>query len=369
MKQHLLLLTLTTALAACGGGGDGTDSTAAASIATATAIAATQVTANNATSSAYNLVADIGDSWKINFDTSANAYTVTMLAPSQFGLSNSSSNTSGAFTSSVSGSLITYTLGSAGSITVDSRTKSASGNLTIGGKAATVAGTNYNATALANLAGTYNFVYATRNQSSGLDKDRGLGELKISSNGTTAILCTSGKVNANDTCDEIVTGVTPELNALTLSLSNGVVVASYAGVEWGRFYVHASDLGTAFLIDRYGVNGSGILRVGSLYAVKKQVLPSTVTAGNGTWKCSQFGTVTKTMTINNGAVSASSGSTGTVVYNQLAGNTSAVTAPGFAHFGATNDPMIDRVNALLLSSSLLIVFDADYLTFDTCVKQ
>lgn len=379
MKIKLAALATAALLAGCGGSGSSsttatTDATTTASTATATALGAASVTASNATSTAYNLVADIGDSWKVNLDSTGNVYTMTVLN-SQFGLTNNSANTVGTYTSSTNGSFTTYTLGSAGSITVDTRTKGVSGTLTIGAKTATVAGTGYQATALSKLAGTYYFMYATRDQSNGGSNDRGKGQMKISTDGTTATLCTNGTVNASNTCDQLVTGVIPELNTLTLALSNGVIVASNNSVEWGRLYVHASDLGAALIIDRYGLNASNVLRVGSLYAV---TVPKALegTEGNGTWQCSRLGQKISKIVVNGISLTGTDLTvvnggtwTETLTYNQLATSAGFFNVNGVLNTG-TSTAAANRYNVLPLSSTFVIAENGTTgVGLLTCIKQ
>jgi hypothetical protein len=369
MKTKLAALTIAALLAACGGGGGGSASTTPATdtvtsgvTTTVNTSGATAVTAS-ANSTAYNLVADIGDSWKVNFDTAANTYTITILA-TQFGLTNSSANTTGSFTKTTSGKFTTYNLGSAGTLTTDDRTKGISGNLTIGSKSSTVTGTGYQASSITSLAGIYNFAYSTRNQSNGQSSDMGMGQLKI--DGTTAYLCSGGKVNVSNTCDALVAGLTPELNTLSLALANGVIVASNGGNEWGRLYVHAGDLGASFLIDRYGLNASNVMRVGTLYAVKAQTLPTTTF--DGFWNCSRLGSqgVTASFTGTSGTITLPNGSAGaaTIAYNKVLVSATQYDAPGFTVLSKADNT---KSTVLPLSSSFLIEADGGN-AFWTCRK-
>jgi hypothetical protein len=356
MKSPFLALGLAAVLTACGGGGSSTadtpttDATTTAATATATAAGATLVTAPSG-STAYQLVADIGDSLTITFNPATGGYTAKV-DKTQF----SFADRVGTFTSSNSGDFTTYTLGSDNyKLVVDNRTKSIAGNMSMtpaGGteKAFSVAGTGYQISDLSKLAGVYNFAYNTRNQSNGQDNDKGMGQLKISSDGATATLCTSGTVNASNTCDAVATGVTPELNTLTLTISNGLITASNGGTEWGKLRVHTGDLGLSLIIDRYGVNGSNVLRVGALYAVKAQTLAAG--SGNGTWACNRLGVATNSFTVSGTALTntpvGGSAQSGTLQYNQAGTGSSLVSVPGFVAMGS-ND-----TNFLPLSSSLLV---------------
>ena len=372
-SKHLSKFALSLslgALVACGGGttpaANGADSVTTASTATATASGATVIPTANSTSTAYTLVADIGDTWTISFDSSNNTYAVTMVA-TQFSLT----GTSGAYASSKSGTFTTYVLANGkGTVVVDERTKAISGNMTVGTKTATVTGTAYQATDLSKLAGTYNFIYNTRNQSNGQYKDTGAGQLKINAAGTVATLCSNGTVNALNTCDVIDTSGTAELNTLNLALVNGAVIVSYAGVEWGRLHIHAGDLGTALIIDRYGVNGDGILRVGAMYAVKSQALSTT--AANGTWICNELGAPSSTVAISGAAVTFPNGSGNAtnqnIRYNEIAGTSAYFAANGWFNSGAATTAIGDRTNGILLSSSLMVIIE-EYGYTSVCRKS
>ena len=353
MTRPLFTLALATALTACGGGGSNTadtDATTAAATATATAAGATLVAAPSG-SIAYQLVADVGDSLTITFNTTTREYSARVDA-TQFNFA----DRVGTFNSTNSGDFTTYTLGSDNyKLVVDNRTKAIAGNMSMitengTEKAFTVAGTGYQISDLSKLAGTYNFAYNTRNQSNGQDNDKGMGQLKISSDGAIATLCTSGTVNASNTCDAIAAGVAPELNTLTLTISNGLITVSNNGTEWGKLRVHTGDLGLSLIIDRYGVNGSGVLRVGALYAVKAQTLAAG--SGNGTWACNRLGVATNSFTVSGTALTntpvGGSAQSGTIQYNQAGTGSSLVSVPGFVAMGS-ND-----TNFLPLSSSLLV---------------
>ncbi len=364
MRNPLLALGLAAVLTACGGGGGSTattpstDGVTTAATATANAAGATPVTAPSG-STAYQLVADIGDSLTITFNTATGGYSAKV-DKTQFSFGDGV----GTFNSSNSGNFTTYTLGSDNyKLVVDNRTKSIAGNMpmtTTGGttKTFSAAGTGYQISDLSKLAGTYNFAYNTRNQSNGQDNDKGMGQLKISSDGATATICTSGTVNTSNTCDAVATGVTPELNTLALTISNGLITASNGGTEWGKLRVHTGDLGLALIIDRYGVNGSGVLRVGALYAVKAQTLAAG--SGDGTWSCNRLGVATSTITVSGTTLTntpvGGSAQNGTLQYNQAGTGSSLVSIPGFVAMGS-ND-----TNFLPLSSSLLV---ANYIADST----
>lgn len=380
MKTKLAALTIAALLAACGGGGGGSASTTPATdtvtngvTTTVNTSGAAAIAASNATSTAYNLVADIGDSWQVNFDTSTNRYAITVIA-SQFGLTSNSTNTTGAFTASTSGTFTTYTLGSAGTLTVDSRTKAIYGTLTIGTKSATVAGTGYKLGALAGLAGTYNFAKASRNASDGNFKEVLEGQIQILANGTASV-CAQGTFNASNVCTALVSGTTPSTATWSLAVaadfpSTVIVTDTATNNVFGRLNFHVSDFGNAFVIDQYGVNAQNVVRVGSWYAVKSQTLKNTEL--NGTWACSYLGGSSSTQIISGTNVSTSSGNSGTVGYNQVSAGSVYATANGFANEGATSDPIASRTNVLPISSSFFVVeqpLGNGNLVLKTCFKQ
>jgi hypothetical protein len=313
-------------------------------------------------STAYKVVADIGDTWVVTFTpTTTGATTGTYLAhieKGQFGLADAT----GTFTSSTSGNLTTYVLsGGVGTLYLDSRTKALAGNVTVGGRSTTVAGTGYQISDLSKLAGTYLFAYATRNQSNGGSPDSNAGQMVIASTGTTAALCIGGSVNSNNTsCTPFETGGTTEFHAGTLATpsSNGTVIVSFDGAEWGSLQVHPSDFGSAALIiDRYGVNGSNIMRVGTMYATKQKTLAGT--EFNGNWSCSTLGALGASAVVSGNAatVTEPDGVTvgaETLRYNDIGGISNFVSVAGFFNIGTAAALPSARFNALPLSTSLAV---------------
>jgi len=397
-----LTLVATAALLACGGGGSsnptdaaGTGSTGTGSTGTGTGTGTTSstvelgvsntlaalgnppaVTSANATSTAFDLVATIGDTWKINFDTNGNAYTVTVLQ-TQFGLSNSSAGTSGTFTSTTSGNYTTYKLsGSVGELVVDNRTKAIAGNLTIGSKSSTVAGTGYAAPALDKSAGTYNFVTATRDVIGGGSPDLTAGQFLISANGTSVALCPGGTINAAGTaCTPVVTGypTTPSLG--TVTSTNGVIKValtetgtSGTTTSYTEFRVQVGDHGPVLLGDSYGISAyGGALRTGTVYAVK--AVSATGTEFNGSWACLLPNVGVGTNAVVNGATATvtdvgASPTTQNIYYNKIA---TGLAIPGFLSVGST---LADSVTVLVLSSSLVVAQSGDnYMKLAVCRRQ
>lgn len=380
--KKLGLIAIVAMLTACGGGGGGSTTastatdTATASIATATALGATTVanpSGYSASAVSYKVAADIGDTWVETFDPATGIYLVHM-EKTQYGLADAT----GTFTSSTSGNFTTYTLGTGGtgSFVVDNRTKGISGISTIGGKTTTVSGTGYRISDLAKLAGTYFFTYATRNQSNGGSTDTAAGQLVINSAGTSATMCSGGTVNANNTCTPFAAGVTTELNTFTLAMSGDSVVLTNSGAEWGRLHVHAGDFGASLIVDRYGLNASNILRVGTLYAAKAQTFKGTEFDGN--WSCSQLGKADSTATVSGTSATVKDASTPnatgtatyTITYNQIVdrnNNNQKIAFNGIANMTTTAAGFTSAVNVLPLSSSLTITSNA-YGGLNVCRK-
>jgi len=321
------------------------------------------VTATNTTSTAYDLVAAIGDTWRVNFDSTGNAYTVTILQ-SQYGLSGTSAGTSGTFTKTTSGNYTTYSLGTVGTLIVDDRTKAVSGNMTIGAKASTVAGTGYAAPALNKLAGTYNFAYHTRNASDGGSPDMGAGQFTVSPDGASIAICPGGTINA------AATACTPQLpgspsvplagtsavapnGLITLTVTENNVTA-----EFGKLHVHVGDRGPILLIDRYGRNAQNVMRTGAFYAAK--AVAAAGTEFDGHWACNKTGGISGSTAVVSGTSATITDpapsnlvSTANLYYNQVynRGTQQTLSLPGFLSIGsslATSDIV------LTLSSSLAV---------------
>lgn len=360
-------------LTACGGGSSDTTAAAPATPATPATVAAgvtttltalgnpAAVTAANATSTAYDLVAAIGDTWRVNFDSTGSAFAVTVLK-TQYGLTNTSTGTSGTYTLATSGNYTTYTLsGTAGTLVVDNRTKAIAGNMTVGGKASTVAGTGYAAPALDKLAGTYNFAYATRNASDGLSQDLGGGQFNISADGATVKLCPGGLINATATACSPQLPLAPSTPVSgTIATAGGVTTVKdlATNVEFGTLHVHVGDRGPVLLIDRYGSN-----RTGAFYAAKATSAAGTEFDGN--WTCTlPNGTVSSNPVVS-GTTATAAGRTLTVYYNQVYNvNTGAtLTLPGFGSVGTS---LANSGILLALSSSLVVVQGGNGQELEVC---
>ena len=392
MKTKLLSsVALVAVLTACGGGGGSstpqteaakTDSTiAAAAAATKTALGATDL--GTATTQVYDVAADIGDTWRITFNTATNAYSIQVLN-TVYGLGSSSAGATGVYTSTTTGSLTTYALsGSAGSVSVDGRTKDISGKMTIGGKSSTVMGTSTAVTDLTKLAGVYNLLGAARNVLNGGSPDSLGGQIKINSDGT-ATICVDGTF-ATGAC--VAVEATHSAQAVALELrqatdsATGItkIYLDFVTPEYlnekimGIINVQAGDLGPVLIIDRFGHSPEGTLRTGVFYAVKAQQLNAS--DFDGTWKCSKYGLDGTTLVVKtsngsttNHVTSSDYDAIENVIFNKVAtsNGTSQTSINGFAVSVASNG---NGVNALPLSSSLSVVESGNGSALTTCRKQ
>ncbi|OFJ48339.1 hypothetical protein BA896_004605 [Janthinobacterium lividum] len=170
MKNTISIVLLGAALSACGGGSDGgapevpvkppvvvtppvvpADSVTLASQAVAKEAGLNIIAGASADESVYDVAADIGDTWRITFDSVKKTYAIRVLS-TQFGLS----DRSGTFSASTSGNLTTYTdTATDFSVTVDARTRLLSGNIKLGNMVSTVSGSGYAVSDVAKLAGNY----------------------------------------------------------------------------------------------------------------------------------------------------------------------------------------------------------------------
>jgi hypothetical protein len=368
-KTLSLSVLAAAALVACGGGGGDAAVTPTAPPTVAQGVTATlaalgnppAVTATNTTSTAYDLVAAIGDTWRVNFDSNGNAYSVSIVQ-TQYGLTNSSTGTTGTFTKTTSGNYTTYTLGTAGTLIVDDRTKAVSGNMTIGAKASTVAGTGYAAPALNKLAGTYNFAYHSRNALDGLSPDMGAGQFTVSADGANIAICPGGTINAAATACTPQRPNSPSVPvAGTLEkASDGLIMITLTEngrtAEFGKLHVLVGDRGPILLIDHYGLNAENVLRTGAFYAAK--AVAATGTEFNGNWSCNRTGGIPgSTAVVSGNTAQVTDPGLGVVTenlyYNQVYNSNTQQTLslPGFLSIGTS---LVNSDIVLVLSSSLAV---------------
>jgi hypothetical protein len=346
-------------LVACGGGSGSTNSevtTPDSAATSASAAIASTMGASLIGTGVYDLVADIGDTWKITLNTSSNTFDLQVVQ-TVYGLA----NTSGTITvGNKSGTRTTYTLSAGntelGTLTTDSSTQTIAGNLKLGNKVSSVSGSAYKATALSKLAGTYNFMQAARDAVSGNSPDFALGQVQIAADGSSAQLCRSGKF-VGSVCTSVA-GSQTETASTTLSLDS--TTGQILFKDFGRAAVVASDLGKAMVLDMARTNAEGFLRSGVFYLTEAK--PLSETAINGNWNCSQGGATTNALTIT-GTTGTSTGmgpvTSAKFKYNNLNHtDNSWIGFDGFAAGGASTDAVADY-SAVLPVSSTLMVMEAD----------
>lgn len=371
MKQTMILaLVAAAALSACGGGdsasptgpaGDASvDKITAASTSTATATAAgLTVIAAAADEETYDVVADIGDTWRITFNTRTGAYKISVLA-TQFGLQSQT----GVAVRTVTGNLVTYTANAPGQfvLVIDTRTKSISGNVTLGGRAATVAGTNYAAPDLSKLAGIYSYFGSQRNAIDGLNGEFLAGQLRIAANGATATICDGGTIDTSDNCTRVGNqALSKETVTLTKNSATALIDVKINGKDFGILNVKAGDRGPVLLIDRFGFNNSGagtVLRVGNIYAVKPTRLTGNELDGN--YACSISGKDVATLTAAGTGTTITNLVSGKVtqevlVYNQLSTTGQILNFNGVVSSRVPGESVNQAANLLPLSSSMFVV--------------
>ena len=307
----------------------------------------------------YDVVADIGDTWRIAFNTRTGAYKINVVS-TQFGLQSQA----GVAVRNVNGNLVTYTANAPGKfvLVIDTRTKSISGNVTLGGRTATVAGTNYAAPDLSKLAGIYSYFGSQRNAIGGLNGEFLAGQLRIAASGATATICDGGTIDTSDNCTRVGTRLlSKETVTLTKNSATALIDVKINGKNFGILNVKAGDRGPVLLIDRFGFNNSGagtVLRVGNIYAVKPTRLTGNELDGN--YACSISGKDVATLT------AAGTGTTITelvsrkvtqevLVYNQLTTTGQILNFDGVVSSRVPGESVNEAANLLPLSSSMFVV--------------
>lgn len=376
-KTMGLALVAAAVLSACGGGGDSTSTTAstgisvvtppvtvpaidavtAASTAVATQANLALITAS-ADEEAYDVVADIGDSWRIIFNTKTGVYTINV-TESQFGLRSES----GVASRVVNGNFVTYTANSPGRfvLVIDNRTKSIAGNVTLGGKPTTVAGTGYAAANLASLAGTYTYFGAVRDASGGTNPEVTAGQVRIDATGSSVAVCDGGRFDATNQC-AAVGGSLPSTATLAVTrTATGQFRLTANGSNFGILNISAGDRGPVLLLDRFGLNMTGtgtVLRVGRIYAIKQTRLSGSEFDGN--FSCSVNGVEQATVVVSGTSLTSTERSTGAVsrevlTYNQVVAPSATVAFDGVLNTRVVNEPANTGANILALSTSLAVV--------------
>ncbi|MGK5006666.1 hypothetical protein [Janthinobacterium sp. LB2P70] len=381
MKNALTFLVLGAALSACGGGSDGgtpaapvtppvvvtpvADPVTVASQAVAAQAGLTVIAGANGDETVYDMAADIGDTWRITFDSAKKTYAIRVLS-TQFGLS----DRSGTFSAVTTGHLTTYTATDF-SVTVDARTRLLTGTVKLGNMNSNVSGTGYAVTDVAKLAGNYIFLGAMRNASNGGDRFNPKGSLKVAADGS-AQLCNGGVFNAQGVCS----AVSPQLEAENASLilvrdaTRGLIIARQGNQDFGIVHAHAGDRGLALFIDRYSRNQQNVLRVGTIVAAKQQKIGAEIA---GSYACAAPGISAKivvagsTATITNNTAGKTHAETITI--NKLGLGAQAVDFDGIAVFKDPADVPADYSMFMPVSSSMAVEFSTDRSYMGTCLKN
>lgn len=384
MRPHripgiLVLGTLVAALAACGGGDGGADagtgtptpgnSTSAptqdtvsqSSAALVAQTGATAVPGTTSTAQAFDLTADIGDTWRLILNQNG-SFTIKVLS-TQYNLT----DISGTYTQSISGNFTTYSgSGSTGSFSLrlDTRTRTIVGQVVLGTRSSSVAGTGYSVPAnTGTLAGDYFFLGATRNAVDGGSSSIVAGTFRLSANGTDITLCDSGLINNLGTCDT-PNGSSIKATQVALKLvpnaADGLMHVQQNGTDFGILSFQAGDRGPVLTIDRFGNNQATppVLRTGAIYAGKQQILVQTV--ANGIWFCQDRGVQIGSIAIDGGRAQTADANgqnqtIETIYYNDINTGNSMVSVDGVATLVVSNQPVETGVLFLPLSSSLSIV--------------
>ncbi|MNK52978.1 hypothetical protein D3C87_719240 [compost metagenome] len=381
MKNALTFLVLGAALSACGGGSDGgtpaapvtppivvtpvADPVTVASQAVAAQAGLTVIAGANADETVYDVAADIGDTWRITFDSAKKTYAIRVLS-TQFGLS----DRSGTFSATTTGHLTTYTATDF-SVTVDARTRLLTGTVKLGNMHSNVSGTGYAVTDVAKLAGNYIFLGAMRNASDGGDRFNPKGSLKVAADGS-AQLCNGGMFNAQGVCSAVAPQLEAENASLTLvrDAARGLIIARQGDQDFGIVHAHAGDRGLALFIDRYSRNQQNVLRVGTIVAAKQQKIGAEIA---GSYACAAPGISAKivvagsTATITNNTAGKTHAET--IAINKLGLGAQAVDFVGIAVFKDPADVPADYSMFMPVSSSMAVEFSTDRSYMGTCLKN
>ncbi|WP_144638750.1 hypothetical protein [Bordetella genomosp. 13] len=342
-------------LAACGGGGGDdddeqtpppetpttpenppppVDAVTQASLDTAARLGLAPIAGNAGNVRVYDVVADIGDTWRLTLDMGTGAYGLKVLH-TVYGLT----DTSGTFTQSTNGSFITLT-GASGAFTllIDERTRTIAGAMALGGKTATVSGTSYTVPAdVSVLAGTYSMLIAAHNippePQPGEEPEETYhqllpGAVMLRADGSAVICPESYSVNAEGLCttpfdDDTYPGLTGKL-AIDAADGEYHLRAKYEdeeeAIDFGILRVQAGDFGPVLTLDLAAASGVfGDDSAGVAYLVTQRTLAGTEL--DGSWTCSQKGELAGTASISATNLvftdTASVQQTGTLYYDQI----------------------------------------------------
>ena len=379
MKKALLAALIATTLAGCGGGSSTStpavvvappvDAVATASGAVATQAGLTTIATSSSTQTAYDVAADIGDTWRITFDSATSTYAIKILS-SQFGLTDKT----GTYTATTSGNLTTYS-GTDFQVTVDNRTRLIIGNIKLGVRSTSISGSGYAVADLAKLAGNYLFIAATRDASTNATRETTIGTLRVNAN-STIDACERGTFDSTGKCTAfpgVVTQRSPVLASFTLSrnATTGIVSIAQNGSAFGILNVHAGDRGPVLIVDRAGNSPSGTLRVGTIIAGQPQALTSAV---DGTYACSRQGGDTGQIVLSGASAQVTNSSTKlthteTVYLNQIGTGTGITAFNGAATLKVPGEPFTATSTYFPLSSSFGVGVDSDTEYLTVCAKK
>ncbi|ARP95841.1 hypothetical protein [Bordetella genomosp. 13] len=397
-KKLAFSLLFPLVLAACGGSSDDDDGDSApttpppaqpepapvdaitqASQATASALGLAPISGNDESVQVYDVIADIGDTWQLSFNTRTGAFSLKVIY-SAYGLTDAT----GTFTHVTSGSFSTFTgAGGAFTLLVDHRTRTISGTMKVGEQTASVTGSSYSMPAdLAVFAGTYAGLLNSRMQPGGdiPPEQAGIsalpGTLLLRTDGTGA-MCVLGQVTAEGECGQPGGGEgSPTMPGTPVQLAwnaaDGQVhlrtpqIADSGPVDLGIVRVQAGDRGAILTTDVPLSSATGSPVTGTTYFVKQQALQGTEM--NGSWTCSGGGLPSDTLVADAPTIRITSAEGETVsaqlYYNGLPIDSGEpggepVTAPVFNGFAGTVSEQDASVRMYVpMSSSLLVSMSA-----------
>lgn len=377
LKVSLLGAAAVAVLAACGGGDSDdekvTDSSkSSASIvadfeANKSVLAATSITPDSGFEEAYDLVAAVGDSWRLQVNKTSGKARVKLRQPSDVGALDDTADRVVSISESNNQITISSSDGNL-NVKVDARTKNVTGTVKMnkaggGVVSSAVAGSGYQVENKSKLAGDYAFAGFAKNQSNGQSPDTVAGTFRISSDGTTLTICDAGLINAGGTCDTVVAGATPGRKVLTLAAASETDVSTFklsdGDRQFGFLRAVPSDLGTTLLIDRSGLNDeqTPVYRIGMFGARKLDAL--TGNEFNGTWNCGSG----QTFAVSGTSVKMVNGNlSSTLAYNKIGveGN------PALNGVIATFDEGGTYETIVPMSSSFAVVVNHEQDEIETC---
>ncbi|ARP95842.1 hypothetical protein [Bordetella genomosp. 13] len=306
--------------------------------ATAELLGLAPIAGNSETITVYDVVADIGDTWRLTLDSQAGTYHIKPLQ-TQFGVGESS----GTYTSTSSGEFFTTITGGDGAfvLLIDNRTRTIAGNMFVDGMLSTVSGTSYAVPAdLSTLAGTYVFSGAARQLMDPMRASVGImaggddylrGTLMIRAD-ATMVVCLDEQVTSEGNCRYMDGGeYTGSPARLERDADDGEVrmivemsdpaLPEPVKFKAGVVRVHAGDRGPVLVLDLLPENGLTFYRsTGVVYAGLQTALKGNEL--DGAWQCAERGEAFATVQSTGSTVKLTSSdetetAAGTLRYNQV----------------------------------------------------